>query len=52
MAQATAEERELIDTRGCIVKDVIAHILLRCEQTGMALTFARPRLPSGLAAAG
>ena len=52
IAQATAEERELIDTHGCIVKDVIAHILLRCEQTGMALTFAQPRLPSGLAAAG
>jgi uncharacterized protein len=52
VAEATSAERELIDTHGCIVKDVIAHILLRCEQTGMALTFAQPRLPSGLAAAG
>ena len=52
IAQATSAERELIDTHGCIVKDVIAHILLRCEQTGMALTFAQPRLASGLAAAG
>lgn len=51
VAQATSAERELIDTRGCIVKDVIAHILLRCEQTGMTLAFADAGLPSGRAAA-
>jgi uncharacterized protein len=51
VAQATIAERELIDTRGCIVKDVIAHILLRCEQTGMTLAFAEAGLPAGRAAA-
>jgi uncharacterized protein len=40
VAEATAAERELIDTRGCIVKEVISHILLRCEETGMTLAFA------------
>lgn len=51
VAQATLAEREMIDTRGCIIKDVIAHILLRCEQTGMTLAFAEAGLPSGRAAA-
>ena len=40
VAHATTAERELIDTRGCIVKEVISHILLRCEETGMTLAFA------------
>ena len=52
VAEATSAERELIDNHGCIAKDVIAHILLRCEQTGMALTLAQPSLAAGLAAAG
>lgn len=51
VAQATSAQRELIDARGCIVKDVIAHILLRCEETGLSLPFARAGLPSGRAAA-
>lgn len=40
VAQATSAERELVDTRGCIVKEVISHILLRCEETGMPLALA------------
>ena len=39
--QATAEERRLIDARGCIVKEVISHILQRYEETGLSSTFAR-----------
>ena len=45
VAEATAAERELIDTRGCIVKEVISHILLRCEETGLSLPLARAGLP-------
>jgi uncharacterized protein len=51
VAQATRAERELIDTQGCIIRDVISHILLRCEQTGMTLTFARACPPCAQAAA-
>jgi uncharacterized protein len=51
VAQATRAERELIDTQGCVVKDVISHILLRCEQTGTTLEFAQARLPSDQLAA-
>jgi uncharacterized protein len=49
IAQSTRAERELIDIRGCIVKDVIAHILLRCEQTGLMLAFAQAGPSPGLA---
>ena len=40
VVQATAAERDLIDSRGCIVKDVISHILQRCKETGMSLALA------------
>lgn len=51
VAQATSAERELIDTRGCIVKEVISHILLRCEETGMTLAFSEAGRPSDRAIA-
>jgi uncharacterized protein len=41
VVQATAAERKLIDARGCIVKEVISHILRRYEETGLSSTFAR-----------
>jgi uncharacterized protein len=51
VVQATTEERKLIDSRGCIVKEVISHILQRCEETGMSLTFARSGRAANKAAA-
>jgi uncharacterized protein len=51
VAEATSAERELIDTRGCIVKEVISHILLRCEETGMTLGFAGAGVSPSRAAA-
>jgi uncharacterized protein len=41
VAQATAEERKLLDARGCVVKEVISHILQRFGETGLSSTFAR-----------
>ena len=41
VVQATAEERKLIDAQGCIVREVISHILQRYEETGLSSTFDR-----------
>jgi uncharacterized protein len=42
VVHATFEDRKLIDHRGCIVREVIAHILQRYRQTGLDGKFLVP----------